>query len=122
MPASAANAARVIEIKALPNRFDPATVDVKAGETVTFRIVNTDNTFHEFMIADEKTHEARDKEMAAMGSEPMAMSDKPNTITVPAGQTEALTWMFTKAGKVIFADHNPGRYDAGMRGFIVVSP
>jgi uncharacterized cupredoxin-like copper-binding protein len=121
-PAPRNEATRVVEIRMLPtDRFDPERVDVRSGETVTFRLINQDDTFHEFMIADEDTHAKRDKEMADMGSEPMNMPDEPNVITLAAGQTEELTWRFAGPGEIVFGCHEPGRFGAGMKGIIHVT-
>ncbi len=121
-PAARSEADRVVEIHQLPaKRFNPDTVEVKAGETITFRVVNDDTTFHEFMIADAETHAERDKEMADMGSEPMSMPDVRNSITLRGGTTEELTWRFDRRGTVTFACHQPGHYDAGMRGTVRVT-
>jgi uncharacterized cupredoxin-like copper-binding protein len=121
-PAARSEGRRVVEIHQLPSkRFSPDTITVQPGETVTFRVVNDDTTFHEFMVADSETHAKRDKEMAEMGSEPMAMEDERNVITLRGGQTEELTWRFPQKGTVTFACHQPGHYAAGMRGTVTIS-
>jgi uncharacterized cupredoxin-like copper-binding protein len=57
-----------------------------------------------------------------MSSEPMPMPDESNTLTVAAGQTEELTWRFpATAGTIVFGCHEPGRFDAGMKGVINVT-
>jgi len=120
-PAAVATGNRVVEIKMLAKAFDPKTVSVKAGETITFKVTNTDSAFHEFFIGDAAAQDKRDTEMAAMSKNPMNMPDKENTITVAAGQTEQLAWKFTDKGSVIYGDHNPGQYAAGMKGTVNVT-
>ncbi len=66
--AEGASASRVIEVRQLQElKFEPATVAVKAGETVTFRITNAGTQVHEFFIGDQKAHDEHDDSMAAMG-------------------------------------------------------
>lgn len=113
---------RVIEVRMLPERrFEPATIAVKAGETITFKVVNQADVFHEFMLGDEEMHAARDKMMMDMGSEPMRMDDEANSVTLAGGETKELTWTFDKAGTVLYGCHQPGHYDAGMKGTVTVS-
>lgn len=120
--ATAGKADRVIEMKMLSDlRFDPATIAVKAGETVTFKITNEADTFHDFMLGTEKEHEARDMEMLEMSDKPMDMDDEANSVTLEGGETKELNWTFEKAGTVIFGCHQPGHYGAGMKGTVTVS-
>jgi uncharacterized cupredoxin-like copper-binding protein len=46
--------------------------------------------------------------------------DRANTVTVAAGETKELTWAFTEPGTVLIGCHQPGHYDAGMKGQITV--
>ncbi len=120
--AEGASASRVIEVRQLQElKFEPATVAVKAGETVTFRITNAGTEVHEFFIGDLKAHDERDDYMRSMGSSPMKMKAEPNTVTVDPGATAELTWAFPEKGTVQFACHEPGHYDDGMKGTVKVS-
>lgn len=123
MGATAGKADRVIEVKMLAEqlRFDPATIAVKAGETVTFKITNEADTFHDFMLGTEKEHEARDMEMLDMSDKPMDMDDEANSVTLEGGETKELNWTFEEAETVIFGCHQPGHYGAGMKGTVTVS-
>lgn len=118
----ATKASRTIEIRALDSRrFDPASVTVRPGETVTLRLTNTGTKLHELLLGNEKTHDDHEKEMAAMGDAEMKMSDEANRIFVEPGETKQLTWTFPSEGEVIFGCHMPGDYSAGMRGTVSVS-
>lgn len=120
--ATAGKPDRVIEVKMLAElRFDPATIAVKAGETVTFKITNQADTFHDFMLGTENEHEARDMEMRQMGDQPMEMDDEANSVTLEGGETKELNWTFDEEGTVIFGCHQPGHYGAGMKGTVTVS-
>lgn len=97
-------------------RFDPATVEVKAGDVVTFVVRNGGKTDHEFVLGDEAYQEMHEMDMA----EGHGMSHLENAVTVGAGETKELTWEFTEAGSVLFGCHVPGHYEAGMVGTIEV--
>lgn len=120
-PADPSEADRTVEIVASDDfRFTPAEVTVKVGETITFRIVNQGQLAHDFTLGDQATQERHEEEMAEMGG--AVMPDDPDAIGVDAGETKELTWRFTEAGTVLIGCHQPGHYDAGMRGEVTVEP
>jgi len=120
--AEKAKASRVIEIRQLDtHRFDPANVQVKAGETVTLHITNTGSQIHEFFLGVKKDQDARDTEMKGMGSNPMKMPNTVNDVTVDPGGSGDITWTFAKKGTVDFGCHEPGHYADGMKGTITVA-
>jgi uncharacterized cupredoxin-like copper-binding protein len=117
-PGEPADAARTVEIVANDDfSFEPAEVSVAAGETVTFRVVNQGSLIHDFTLGDQATQEEHEAEMAEM--EEMA-HDEPNVMTLPAGETKELTWTFPENGTVLIGCHQPGHYDAGMKGEITI--
>jgi len=117
-PADPADADRTVEIVASDTfRFDPATLSVSAGETVTFRIINSGQLIHDFVLGDEATQDEHEAQMAEMGD--MMMPDEANAIGVAAGETKELTWRFTQPGTVLIGCHEPGHYPA-MKGEITV--
>lgn len=117
-PGDSANADRIIEIVTTNDLvFNPADLTVTAGETIKFRIVNDGTIIHDFTLGDEATQEEHEQEMAEMGG--MAQ-DEANAMVVAAGETKELTWTFTEPGTVFIGCHQPGHYDAGMKGQITV--
>lgn len=117
-PADAANTDRVVEIDTTDDLvFIPAELTVTTGETITFRIVNDGTITHDFTLGDEATQQEHAEEMAEMGG--MA-HDQPNTVTVAAGETKELTWTFTQTGTVLLGCHQPGHYEAAMKGQISI--
>lgn len=112
-PGKASDVTRTIQITAIDDRFLPATVDVKTGQTVRFEIINHGKLDHEFVLGDVAEQQAHDKEMAAMPNMPM---DDPNGVSVAAGKTATLIWTFTHPGNLQYACHVPGHYAAGMLG------
>ncbi len=87
--------------------FFPNVITVAEGETVTFAIINTGKAAHEFMI----------------GPLADAMADKegtPEAADILAGTTKSLTFTFDGPGPYAFACHEPGHFEAGMLGYIIV--
>lgn len=118
-PATAEEADRTVEIVASDDlRFDPESVTVSDGETVLFRIVNEGQLPHDFTLGDEAAQQQHEEEMAEM--EGMEMQDEPNAVVLEPGETKELAWRFTHGGTVLFGCHQPGHYEAGMRGEITV--
>ena len=120
--ADAADADRVIEIETLDTlKFDPDSLEISVGETITFRVTNPGNLPHDFTLADSAGQDEHEEEMAEMiASGGMAMDD-PNAFAIEAGETKELTWHFTEAGTVLIGCHQTGHYAAGMIATITVS-
>ena len=117
-PADPAGTTRTIEIGTTDDlAFIPADLTVTAGETITFRIVNEGTIAHDFTLGDEATQAEHEEEMAEMAG---MDHDQPNAVTVAAGETKEITWTFSEAGTVLYGCHQPGHYDAGMKGQISV--
>ncbi len=98
-------------------RFTPATISVKPGETVRFIVKNSGKIKHEMVlgsISELKEH------AAMMAKFPEMEHSDPNQVTVEPGKTGELIWQFGKAGKFDFACLEPGHFEAGMRGNIIV--
>ena len=106
---------REIRIEMFEMGFDPARIEVAAGETVTFVVENTGFATHEFFVGDEAAQLARDEELATG-----AMPPDPNSIVVANGGTGELTHTFGRAGELLMGCHIIGHYAAGMVGTIVV--
>lgn len=118
-----AKAVRTVEVHIAGGpRYDPSSMSVAAGETVTFKVVNDDSALHEFVLGNDKTQTDYEKTMRDMGNDRMTMADKDNLVELNGGQSKQLTWTFpTKKGtKVIFGSHQDGDYAAGLKGTITV--
>lgn len=144
-PAPAAQATRSIEVVMGDMSFDPKTIEIKAGETVRFVLVNKGQLLHEFNLGAATMHAQHQREMLQMQQSGMltptgmkAMShdmagmdhasmghgmkhDDPNSVLVEPGKTAELTWTFSKAVNLEFACNIPGHYQAGMVGKLTVS-
>jgi uncharacterized cupredoxin-like copper-binding protein len=144
-PAPAAKASRSIEVTMGDMSFDPRAIEIKAGETVRFVLVNKGQLLHEFNLGDAAMHASHQQEMLQMqqsgmltptaikemshdmagmdhGSMAHGMQhDDPNSVLVEPGKTGELTWTFSKAVNLEFACNIPGHYQAGMVGKLTVS-
>jgi uncharacterized cupredoxin-like copper-binding protein len=137
-PASAAKASRSVEVVMGDMSFTPKTIDIKAGETVRFVLVNKGQLLHEFNLGDAAMHARHQQQMLQMQQSGMltptgvkamdhgAMGhdmkhDDPNSVLVEPGKTAELTWTFNKATNLEFACNIPGHYQAGMVGKLTVS-
>jgi uncharacterized cupredoxin-like copper-binding protein len=118
-PADPSQAGRTIAVTTLDTMaFDPASVSVGSGEVVTFVVTNHGRATHEFTLGDAQMQA---EHAAAMNHMPEGMRHElPNSIAIEPGATGTLTWRFGSAGTLVFACHEPGHYDAGMRGTITV--
>lgn len=144
-PAPAAQATRSVEVVMSDMAFEPKTIQIKAGETVRFVLVNKGQLLHEFNLGDAAMHAKHQQEMLQMqqsgmltptgmeemshdmaGMDHAAMGhgmkhDDPNSVLVEPGKSAELTWTFNKATNLEFACNIPGHYQAGMVGKLTVS-
>jgi uncharacterized cupredoxin-like copper-binding protein len=137
-PAPVAKATRTVEVVLKDISFEPKNLQVKAGETVRFVMVNEGKLPHEFNLGDKAMHVEHQKEMVAMqgklftagmnheGMDHGQMNqgahghDAGNTVLVQPGQRAELTWTFRKSAPIEFACNVPGHYQAGMVGPLTI--
>lgn len=121
-PADAGDADRTVEVEMHDDlSYSPATIEVEAGETVTFEVTNAGAAVHEFTLGDASTQDEHEAEMQEMMAEGTTMEHTdPNTLSLEGGASGELTWHFTEAGEVLFGCHQPGHYAGGMVGTIDV--
>jgi uncharacterized cupredoxin-like copper-binding protein len=121
-PGDPARATRTVTVTASDDlKFSPDTISATAGETITFKVVNTGKAQHDFVLGDAAAQTTHEQMMAAMPAGGGVMGDSPNAIHIPAGQTKTITWTFITAGTTIYGSHEPGDYAAGMKGTVVTS-
>lgn len=124
--AEASEADRTIEVNATDSlEFDPETIEVEVGETVTFIVTNSGEAVHEFVLGNEAYQEEHEEAMSEDGHGEshggMDMGDEANAVSVAPGATEEITWTFTEAGELLYGCHEPGHYEGGMVGAIEVT-
>jgi len=110
---------RTIEITALDElAFEPSSIRVEEGETVTFVVTNAGDQMHEFVVGDTEMQETAEQQMSeGMGDHMEAMA----SLTVEPGETAETTIRFDEPGELLFACHVEGHYVGGMVGTIAVS-
>ena len=121
-PGMAAKVDRTVKVTMRDITFEPASLQLKAGETIRFVVTNASEIDHDFTIGDTKAQTAHRKEMAEAtekGDE-MEHGDDPNAISVKAGEMGELIWKFTRVGTLEFDCNVPGHHEAGMKGVIAV--
>ncbi len=106
-PGTAA-APRTIRINAGPgDAFYPSSITVQRGETITFLVTTMGPAEHEFMVGPADAV-AADRE------------GTPEVSGLAMMQTKSLSYTFDGTGPYAYACHEPGHYEAGMRGTITI--
>ena len=119
VPGVAAKVSRTINVDMSDAmRFTPASISAKQGQTIRFKISNSGQLKHEFVLNTDKELK---EHYELMKKFPEMEHAEPNMVTLAPGQTGEVIWQFTKAGKVDFACLQPGHYDAGMKGAVNVA-
>ena len=113
-PEPAPSRTRTVSITIHFSRFDPASIDAAAGETVRFVIRNTDPIDHEFILGDELVQAIHERGTEAVHP------PKPGEVSVPAGATVETTYTFRVPGALTYGCHVPGHFAYGMRGSVTV--
>jgi uncharacterized cupredoxin-like copper-binding protein len=99
-------------------RFTPARITARRGQTIKFVVTNTGKVRHEMVLGtagELKAHAALMRKFPEMEH-----ADR-NQITVEAGKTGEIVWQFTRGGTFDFACLEPGHFEAGMAGKVVVA-
>jgi uncharacterized cupredoxin-like copper-binding protein len=92
--------------------FDPTSVAVRRGETIRFVLTNSGSAVHEFQVGPA------DK-VAADEVDGVVVVEKDE---LDAGSTNAVDYTFSTSGPFAYACHEPGHYEAGMKGVVTITP
>jgi uncharacterized cupredoxin-like copper-binding protein len=98
-------------------RYSPSELEIQRGETVKFVVRNHGKLEHEMVIGtlkDLKTH------ADMMKQHPGMKHDELFAIDVGPGRTKTVVWQFTRGGTFHFGCFEPGHFEAGMVGKILV--
>jgi uncharacterized cupredoxin-like copper-binding protein len=140
-PGKASDVTRTITVTMKDNFYEPEKIEVKAGETIRFKIVNKGEFLHEFGLGTAAMHKDHQKQMTQMmehgmieanrinhdrmkmdhGGGHMMNHDDPNSILLEPGKSGEIIWKFTKPTDLEFACNIPGHYDSGMAGPVRMS-
>lgn len=117
-PGSTSKVSRTIDVVMTDAmRFTPDRIDVKAGETVRFKVTNSGKIRHEMVLGSEADLNGHYQMML---KDPGMRHEEANSVSLEAGKTGEIVWQFDKAGQVAFACLEPGHYPAGMKGAVSV--
>ena len=121
-PAEVSAATQTIDVSAGAGLvFDPTTVNVKAGETVAFKVTNADPMMtHEFVVGDADAQAHHEEEMRELAPG-QHMADDESGISLAPGETKTIAFTFPEAGTILYGCHEPGHYPSGMKGEIKVT-
>ncbi|CAM5797318.1 cupredoxin domain-containing protein [Rhizobacter fulvus] len=98
-------------------RFTPSNVTIKRGETVRFLVHNDGKVLHEMVLGTKK---ALAEHAELMKKFPEMEHADANMAHVKPGKSGEIVWQFTKPGEFQFACLQPGHFEAGMVGKVVV--
>ena len=115
----AKDATRTIDCRMLDTmRFSPERIDARLDETIRFRMRNTGQLMHEFVIG---TKQENAKHYELMKKFPNMEHDEPWMAHVAPGKTGEIVWKFNRSGEFEFACLIAGHYEAGMVGQLRVA-
>ncbi len=106
---------KTIEVTMHYSKYTPATIEIAAGTTVDFVVVNSDPIAHELIIGTQAEHARH--ELGNAGDPHTG----PGEASIPANGTVRMSYTFAKAGTLIYACHVPGHFAYGMRGTVEVT-
>ena len=98
-------------------RFTPDNISIKQGETIKFVVANMGKIQHEMVIGTLKGIHEHAEMMKQM---PGMQHIDPNMISVKPSNSGEIVWTFNKSGQFDFACLQPGHYEAGMKGKLMV--
>ena len=98
-------------------RFSLDNISIKQGETIKFIVANRGKIQHEMIIGTLKGIQEHAEMMKQM---PGMQHIDPNMISLKPSNTGEIVWTFNKTGQFYFACLQPGHYEAGMKGKLVV--
>jgi uncharacterized cupredoxin-like copper-binding protein len=112
---SPSSTTETIELTIEHSRFSTDRIEVAAGTTVRFVVVNDDPIHHELIVGPPEVHRRH-----ASGTE-ASHPPVPGEVSVGPNETATTTYTFGGAGEVVFACHLPGHLEYGMEGVVLVS-
>lgn len=99
-------------------RFTPSAIKVRQGDTIKFIVKNKGKALHEMVLGTIDELKAHDE---LMKKNPEMEHDEPYMAHVKPGGQEKMVWQFTNAGEFNFGCLEPGHFEAGMVGKIIVT-
>ena len=102
--------------------FEPATIEVRHGETIRFVVRNASNEDHEAYIGTEEEQRLHATVHSALSPEQQTTTTHMGyAVHVPAFGNGEMLAKFDEDPVYVIGCHYPGHYEAGMRAVIEVS-
>ena len=114
-------ASRVVNVAMRDIAFDPAAVEVKAGETVRFVFNNEGKLPHDAFIGDEAAQLEHEEEMREADADGKGGGHSEHGIVVDPGDIGSLTRTFKAGDTLVIGCHQVGHYAAGMKIALTVT-
>ena len=125
---------RVVKVVMYDNYYEPSSFQIKAGETVKFKVENAGMLVHEFNIANKMMHMKHQPEMIKMVENEILLADSidkekmkkmakmdkamahshSNSVLLEPKQKGEIIWKFDNAVNIEVACNVPGHYQVGM--------
>jgi uncharacterized cupredoxin-like copper-binding protein len=119
---SATNQTQEVTIAMSDFKFSPEQLDVKAGQTVRFVVINQGETKHEIVFGDEQAQEEHEKLMSGGNTTHHHMQGDRAGVELDPGQTKTLEYTFPDTpGTFLYGCHEPGHWAAGMKGTVTIT-
>jgi uncharacterized cupredoxin-like copper-binding protein len=116
---SASGQAADVTITMSEFKFSPDQLDLKAGQTVRFVVINQGTTKHEIMFGDQQAQDEHERMMKSGTTMQMA---EPGEVEVDPGQTQTLEYIVPATpGTLLIGCHEPGHWAAGMKGTVNIT-
>ncbi|MBI3361491.1 MAG: cupredoxin domain-containing protein [Chloroflexi bacterium] len=109
-----------VALKAEALKYNPATIEVTAGQPVTLMFQNADSVEHDFSIMEIPVEMSATAETMAGHDMGSMTSDPQLHMAAKTGQSAALQFTPTKPGTYEFFCTVPGHREAGMKGTLIV--
>jgi len=101
-------------------RYDPAEIAVKRGETIRFAVTNGGKLAHEIVIGTRKQLEDHAKHMREHPGMDHGAHSGDGMLRLEPGKKGAMSYTFTKAGTFYYGCLEPGHFEAGIIGKVIV--
>lgn len=98
------------------NTYEPPEIEVDAGETVRFVVVNAGKLRHEFLIGTVAQHQGHETRMAEGGEHGGHNGGELPGLSVAPGDEQDFVYTFPAKKQLLFACHEVGHFEAGMKG------
>lgn len=115
-----APAGSVVDVVMHDIRFDPSTLTLPVGETISFRFTNNGRITHDAFVGDLAAQQEHEAQMAHAGHGG-GHADDADAVTVEPGEQGELSHTFTEPGEYEVGCHQPGHYAAGMKIIVTVA-